>query len=179
MWCHIQYVIKALMWTGGYNDIVWNFKTSTFTTAIKPRKWRRWELFLSPSLPDCVRSASFGSDVRVRQTIWMNLYVLLQRVRDRHMHLHWSAFLIRPCHSYSSRAFSRVYTFGPTFRAENSQSRRHLAEFYMVEAEVSFTQSLEDLTKVHCVIVPKYSIVPWHQSKWIHIFPLTCSALSI
>lgn len=47
-----------------------------------------------------------------------------------------------------SGAFSKVYTFGPTFRAENSQSRRHLAEFYMVEAEVSFTQSLEDLTKV-------------------------------
>lgn len=47
-----------------------------------------------------------------------------------------------------SGAFSRVYTFGPTFRAENSQSRRHLAEFFMVEAEISFTQSLEDLTKV-------------------------------
>uniref|UniRef100_A0A3Q3VK37 Aminoacyl-transfer RNA synthetases class-II family profile domain-containing protein n=1 Tax=Mola mola TaxID=94237 RepID=A0A3Q3VK37_MOLML len=47
-----------------------------------------------------------------------------------------------------SGGFSRVYTFGPTFRAENSQSRRHLAEFYMVEAEVSFTQSIEDLTKV-------------------------------
>lgn len=47
-----------------------------------------------------------------------------------------------------SGAFSRVYTFGPTFRAENSQSRRHLAEFHMVEAEVSFTESLEDLTKV-------------------------------
>ncbi|XP_055003700.1 probable asparagine--tRNA ligase, mitochondrial isoform X2 [Boleophthalmus pectinirostris] len=47
-----------------------------------------------------------------------------------------------------SGAFSRVYTFGPTFRAENSQSRRHLAEFYMVEAEISFTQSVEDLTKV-------------------------------
>uniref|UniRef100_A0A672FG34 asparagine--tRNA ligase n=1 Tax=Salarias fasciatus TaxID=181472 RepID=A0A672FG34_SALFA len=45
-------------------------------------------------------------------------------------------------------AFSKVYTFGPTFRAENSQSRRHLAEFYMVEAEISFTQSMEDLTKV-------------------------------
>uniref|UniRef100_A0A3B3VQ88 asparagine--tRNA ligase n=1 Tax=Poecilia latipinna TaxID=48699 RepID=A0A3B3VQ88_9TELE len=45
-------------------------------------------------------------------------------------------------------AFSRVYTFGPTFRAENSQSRRHLAEFFMVEAEISFTESLEDLTKV-------------------------------
>lgn len=47
-----------------------------------------------------------------------------------------------------SGAFSKVYTFGPTFRAENSQSRRHLAEFYMVEAEISFTRSLEDLTKV-------------------------------
>ncbi|KAM6987917.1 asparaginyl-tRNA synthetase isoform 2-T2 [Tautogolabrus adspersus] len=47
-----------------------------------------------------------------------------------------------------SGALSKVYTFGPTFRAENSQSRRHLAEFYMVEAEVSFTESLEDLTKV-------------------------------
>ncbi|XP_034024363.1 probable asparagine--tRNA ligase, mitochondrial [Thalassophryne amazonica] len=47
-----------------------------------------------------------------------------------------------------SGAFSRVYAFGPTFRAEKSQSRRHLAEFYMVEAEISFTQSLEDLTQV-------------------------------
>ncbi|TKS80690.1 putative asparagine--tRNA ligase, mitochondrial [Collichthys lucidus] len=47
-----------------------------------------------------------------------------------------------------SGAFSKVYTFGPTFRAENSQTRRHLAEFYMVEAEISFTESLEDLTKV-------------------------------
>lgn len=46
------------------------------------------------------------------------------------------------------RAFSKVYTFGPTFRAENSQSRRHLAEFYMVEAELSFTRSIEDLTEV-------------------------------
>uniref|UniRef100_A0A7D9NKU1 asparagine--tRNA ligase n=1 Tax=Xenopus tropicalis TaxID=8364 RepID=A0A7D9NKU1_XENTR len=47
-----------------------------------------------------------------------------------------------------SGAFSRVFTFGPTFRAENSQSRRHLAEFYMVEAEISFTESLEDIMQV-------------------------------
>uniref|UniRef100_A0A8C3CD05 asparagine--tRNA ligase n=1 Tax=Cairina moschata TaxID=8855 RepID=A0A8C3CD05_CAIMO len=42
-------------------------------------------------------------------------------------------------------AFTHVFTFGPTFRAENSQSRRHLAEFYMVEAELSFTESLQDI----------------------------------
>ncbi|XP_013868232.1 asparaginyl-tRNA synthetase [Austrofundulus limnaeus] len=47
-----------------------------------------------------------------------------------------------------SGAFSRVYTFGQSFRADNSQTRRHLAEFFMVEAEISFTQSLEDLIKV-------------------------------
>ncbi|KAF4802066.1 putative asparagine--tRNA ligase, mitochondrial [Turdus rufiventris] len=47
-----------------------------------------------------------------------------------------------------SRAFTHVFTFGPTFRAENSQSRRHLAEFYMVEAELSFTESLHDIMQV-------------------------------
>ncbi|XP_074811741.1 asparaginyl-tRNA synthetase isoform X5 [Natator depressus] len=45
-------------------------------------------------------------------------------------------------------AFTQVFTFGPTFRAENSQSRRHLAEFYMVEAELSFTESLQDIIQV-------------------------------
>ncbi|NXJ85786.1 SYNM protein, partial [Trogon melanurus] len=45
-------------------------------------------------------------------------------------------------------AFTHVFTFGPTFRAENSQSRRHLAEFYMVEAELSFTESLQDIVQV-------------------------------
>jgi asparaginyl-tRNA synthetase len=40
-------------------------------------------------------------------------------------------------------AMSRVYTFGPTFRAENSNTRRHLAEFWMIEPEIAFA-SLDD-----------------------------------
>ncbi|MDJ0655928.1 MAG: asparagine--tRNA ligase [Xanthomonadales bacterium] len=41
-------------------------------------------------------------------------------------------------------ANSRVYTFGPTFRAENSNTSRHLAEFWMVEPEIAFAD-LDDL----------------------------------
>lgn len=40
-------------------------------------------------------------------------------------------------------ALSRVYTFGPTFRAENSNTPRHLAEFWMIEPEMAFF-TLED-----------------------------------
>ncbi len=40
-------------------------------------------------------------------------------------------------------ALGQVYTFGPTFRAENSNTRRHLAEFWMVEPEMAFAD-LED-----------------------------------
>jgi asparaginyl-tRNA synthetase len=40
-------------------------------------------------------------------------------------------------------AFSEVYTFGPTFRAENSNTARHLAEFWMIEPEMAF-HDLED-----------------------------------
>jgi asparaginyl-tRNA synthetase len=40
-------------------------------------------------------------------------------------------------------ALSKVYTFGPTFRAENSNTTRHLAEFWMIEPEVAFNE-LED-----------------------------------
>lgn len=41
-------------------------------------------------------------------------------------------------------AMSKVYTFGPTFRAENSNTSRHLAEFWMIEPEVAFA-SLKDI----------------------------------
>ncbi|MGP2412719.1 asparagine--tRNA ligase [Pantoea ananatis] len=44
--------------------------------------------------------------------------------------------------TYAS-ALSKIYTFGPTFRAENSNTSRHLAEFWMLEPEIAFA-SLDD-----------------------------------
>ena len=41
-------------------------------------------------------------------------------------------------------ALTRVYTFGPTFRAENSNTRRHLSEFWMVEPEIAFADLHDD-----------------------------------
>jgi len=43
----------------------------------------------------------------------------------------------------AAMAFSDIYTFGPTFRAENSNTARHLAEFWMIEPEMAFCD-LED-----------------------------------
>ncbi|MGO2350485.1 asparagine--tRNA ligase [Pseudoalteromonas nigrifaciens] len=48
--------------------------------------------------------------------------------------------------TYAS-AMSKIYTFGPTFRAENSNTSRHLAEFWMVEPELAFAD-LEDIAKL-------------------------------
>jgi len=43
-------------------------------------------------------------------------------------------------------ALSKVYTFGPTFRAENSNTSRHLAEFWMIEPEIAFANLADDAT---------------------------------
>jgi asparaginyl-tRNA synthetase len=43
-------------------------------------------------------------------------------------------------------AMSKVYTFGPTFRAENSNTSRHLAEFWMIEPEIAFADLSDDAT---------------------------------
>lgn len=53
-------------------------------------------------------------------------------------------------------AMSKVYTFGPTFRAENSHTSRHLAEFWMVEPEIAFADLNDDAALAedflkHCI----------------------------
>jgi len=42
-------------------------------------------------------------------------------------------------------ALGRIYTFGPTFRAENSNTARHLAEFWMIEPEAAFFSLIDDM----------------------------------
>jgi asparaginyl-tRNA synthetase len=42
-------------------------------------------------------------------------------------------------------AFGRIYTFGPTFRAENSNTARHASEFWMIEPEIAFSDLKDDM----------------------------------
>ena len=44
-----------------------------------------------------------------------------------------------------AQAFRNIYTFGPTFRAENSNTTRHAAEFWMIEPEISFADLQDDM----------------------------------
>lgn len=53
-------------------------------------------------------------------------------------------------------AMGKVYTFGPTFRAENSHTTRHLAEFWMIEPEVAFADIIENMDLAEAFI--KYLI---------------------
>ena len=44
-----------------------------------------------------------------------------------------------------AQAFSKIYTFGPTFRAEKSNTARHAAEFWMIEPEIAFSDLNDDM----------------------------------
>ncbi len=60
----------------------------------------------------------------------------------------------------AAMALSEVYTFGPTFRAENSNTSRHLAEFWMIEPEMAFYELDEnmDLAEEMLKYVTKYAL---------------------
>lgn len=57
-------------------------------------------------------------------------------------------------------AMSQVYTFGPTFRAENSNTSRHLAEFWMIEPEIAFADINDDMDLAEDMLkyVVKYAL---------------------
>jgi len=50
-------------------------------------------------------------------------------------------------------ALSDVYTFGPTFRAENSHTSRHLAEFWMIEPEICFAELADDMALAVSIVI--------------------------
>lgn len=55
-----------------------------------------------------------------------------------------------------AQAFRNIYTFGPTFRAENSNTTRHAAEFWMIEPEIAFADLLDDMALAEAML--KYVI---------------------
>ncbi len=53
-------------------------------------------------------------------------------------------------------AFGKIYTFGPTFRAENSNTQRHAAEFWMIEPEIAFADLADDMELADSML--KYAV---------------------
>ncbi len=55
-----------------------------------------------------------------------------------------------------AQAFKKIYTFGPTFRAENSNTQRHASEFWMIEPEIAFADLYDDMNLIENIL--KYVI---------------------
>jgi asparaginyl-tRNA synthetase len=67
-------------------------------------------------------------------------------------------------------AFKKVYTFGPTFRAENSNTTRHAAEFWMIEPEVAFADIFDNMKLAEDMIKYLISYILKHCSAEMDFF---------
>ncbi len=67
-------------------------------------------------------------------------------------------------------ALSDIYTFGPTFRAENSNTTRHLAEFWMIEPEMAFAELEDNMECAEAYIKYLIQYVLNHCSEDMHFF---------
>ena len=126
-------------------SVIYSF--SFFTTSAIERyflgKWH-WRRITKPSfLPSSCISHSFWS-TSPRSCDWVRNTLLFNLVQSE-------IKLIFTVYFWFHRAFHRVYSFGPTFRADSSRGRSHLSEFYMIEAEVNFLHSVEDINSVSLI----------------------------
>ena len=71
-------------------------------------------------------------------------------------------------------AFGNVYTFGPTFRAENSNTQRHAAEFWMIEPEIAFADLKDDMDLAEDMIKYIITLSSWSTAptRWTSSTPL-------
>ena len=69
-----------------------------------------------------------------------------------------------------AQAFRNVYTFGPTFRAENSNTTRHAAEFWMIEPEMAFADLEDDMMLAESMLKYVISYVLEHAPEEMNFF---------
>jgi asparaginyl-tRNA synthetase len=76
-------------------------------------------------------------------------------------------------------ALGKAYTFGPTFRAENSNTSRHLAEFWMVEPEMAFCELADNMTLAERFLKRIFADVLQHCSEDMEFFNLRIDKTAI
>jgi asparaginyl-tRNA synthetase len=69
-----------------------------------------------------------------------------------------------------AQAFKNVYTFGPTFRAENSNTTRHASEFWMIEPEMAFADLEDDMNLVEDMVKSVISYILEHAKEELAFF---------
>ena len=88
------------------------------------------------------RTNTFGAVFRIRHNM---AYAIHKFFHDRGIfYFHTPLITASDCEG-AGPALGQIYTFGPTFRAENSNTPRHLAEFWMIEPEVAFNDILDNM----------------------------------